>query len=99
MSHSIWPNLNGQCDSNSLNLFRNGIIYCNITPIIVTWIAVDLFDGFWYFIRSFQNDVSPIASVLQKLSDFVKRLLKNSTLPHTADSKHLPHPHPLPSLI
>ena len=36
------PNWNEQCDSNILTLFRNGITYCNIIPIIVTFIVFDL---------------------------------------------------------
>ena len=36
------PNLNEQCDSNILTLFRNGTTWCNAMPIIVTLTAFDL---------------------------------------------------------
>ena len=35
-------NWNKHCDSNILTFFRNGVTWCDITPIIVSLIAFDL---------------------------------------------------------
>ena len=69
------PNSNRQCESNFLNLFRNGVTQCNIVSIIATLISFDL-------IYSKFSELCPTLCLIIETTPpaFTKKICKNSSL-------------------